>query len=120
MIVDDDHDYADSLVNLERFEEAKSVLRKAMPVARLVLGDGHRLTLEMRKVYAKALYRADGATLDDLREAVATLEDAGRTARRVLGGEHPTTVGIEGELQNARALLRAREAGKSVVFVKNS
>ena len=51
----------------------------------------------------------DGATLDDLREAVMTLEELKRTARRVLGGAHPLTEGIEDELQDARAALRARE-----------
>ena len=50
-----------------------------------------------------------GATLDDLREAVATLEDAARFTRRVLGGAHPLTAGIERALQEARAALRARE-----------
>ena len=63
----------------------------------------------MRKIYAEALYRADGATLDDVREAVTTLEDLTRTARRVLGGAHPTTTAIEDSLRNARAALRARE-----------
>ena len=63
----------------------------------------------MRSTYAEALYKADGATLDDLREAVTTLEDVERTARRVLGGSHPLTVTIEGELRNARAALRARK-----------
>ena len=47
-----------------------------------------------------------GATLDDLREAVTTLEDAGRIARGVFGGAHPLTVDIEGELRLARAALR--------------
>ena len=51
----------------------------------------------------------DAATLDDLREAVETLEDAERTARRVLGGTHPITTGIEGNLREARAALRARD-----------
>ena len=50
-----------------------------------------------------------GATLDDLREAVVTLEEIERTARRVLGGAHPTTTEIEGALRDARAALRARE-----------
>ena len=50
-----------------------------------------------------------GATLDDLREAVVTLEDSERIARRVLGGAHPTTVGIESSLENSREALRARE-----------
>ena len=63
----------------------------------------------MRWTYAIALYKDDGATLDDLREAVTTLEETERTARRVLGGAHPTTVGIGGALQDARAALRARE-----------
>ena len=60
-------------------------------------------------MYAKVLYKDDDATLDDLRESVTTLEDTERTARRVLGGAHPTTTGIEDELRNARVTLRARE-----------
>ena len=37
--------YATSLASLERYQEAKSLLRKTMPVARRVLGDEDRLTL---------------------------------------------------------------------------
>ena len=101
--------YAISLVCLKRFEEAKSLLRKVMPVARRVLGDTHDHTLRMREIYARALYYDPDATLDDLREAVATLEDTERTARRVFGGAHPVTTGIERRLRNARAALAARE-----------
>ena len=64
----------------------------------------------MRWIYAKALYLNPGATLDDLCEAVTTLEDAGRIARRVLGGTHPITGSIGINLQEARAALSAREA----------
>ena len=95
--------------SLRRFEEAKSLYRKSMPVARRVLGESHELTLRMRWIYAKALYQDDGATLDDLRGAVTALEDAGRIARRVLGSTHPVTAGIERELRRSRAALRARE-----------
>jgi len=63
----------------------------------------------MRWIYAQSLYRDEGARLDDLREAVTTLEDTTRIARRVLGGAHPTTVGTEVVLREARAALRARE-----------
>ena len=59
--------------------------------------------------YARAIYENSAATLDDLREAVATLEDTERIARRVLGGAHPITAGIENQLRYARAALRARE-----------
>ena len=80
-----------------------------MPVTRRTLGDSTVLTLSMRSIYGRALYRADDATLDDLREAVATLEDTERIARRVLGGSHPLTTGMEENLRDSRAALRARE-----------
>ena len=65
--------------------------------------------LTMRWAYAVALCGDTGATLDDLNEAVTTLEDAERTARRVLGGANPVTVGVGRELLRARVVLRARE-----------
>ena len=55
-----------------------------------------------------ALSEDPAATLHDLREAVNMLEELERTARRVLGGAHPTTTAIEGSMQAARA-IRARE-----------
>ena len=54
-----------------------------------------------------------GATLDDFREAVTTLEDTERTARRVFGGQHPLTTAIEVDLRQAQAMLRARETPPS-------
>ena len=103
------NNYAVSFVSLERFEEAKALLRKTIPVARRALGDPHDLTLSMRSLYAQMLYKDDGATLANLREAVTMLEDAERIRRRVLGGAHPFTTDIEKSLQNARAALAARE-----------
>ena len=80
-----------------------------IPVARRVLGENQGLTLDMRWNYAAALCKDPAATLDDLREAVTTLEEIERTARQVLGGAHPDTTGIEATLRNARAVLSARE-----------
>jgi tetratricopeptide (TPR) repeat protein len=107
--------YAGSLIDLQRSEEAKSLLRKMIPVARRVLGESHELTLMMRCSYAGTLYKDKGATLDDLRESVTTLEETTRTARRVLGGEHPLTRRIEDDLQDAQAALRARDGGVSAI-----
>ena len=56
-----------------------------------------------------ALYHDNDATLDDLREAVETLEDTARVARRFLGSSHPFTVGTEDRVRSAQATLRARE-----------
>ena len=89
------NNYADSLLYLQRFEESKSLMCKTMPVARRVLGADHVNSLKMRTIYATALYLADGATLDDLREAKTSVEETKRTAQRVLGGAHPLVAAIE-------------------------
>ena len=65
--------------------------------------------LSMRVVYGMVLYQDPAATPDDLREAVTTLEDTERIARRVLGGAHPLTTIIEGDVRLMRLTLRARE-----------
>ena len=72
---------------------------KTIPVAQRVLGESNVLTLKMRWNYA--------ITLDDLREAVTTLEETTKTMRQVYGGAHPLTVGIETALRQARAALAA-------------
>ena len=107
----DSSNYAMSLVDLQRFEEAKAVLRRTVPVARRVMGEGHDLTLKMRKMYGRSLCEDPAATLDDLREAVTTFEEIERIARRVLGSDHPFTVALETSLRSARAALRANETG---------
>ena len=103
--------YALSLLQQQRYTEARSLLRKEIPVARRVIGEDHEITLSMRWHSARALYEDDGATLDDLGEAVTTLEDVERIARRVFGSEHPHLQFIDSEhyLREARAKLRARE-----------
>ena len=88
-------------------------MRKMIPVSRRVLGEVHRITLTTRYCYGEALYANPGATLDDLREAVATLEDTERTVRRVFGNAHPLTVANEEGVRESRAALRARETQSS-------
>ena len=80
-----------------------------MPIARRILGESEILTLRMKWSYARALYNADGAALDELREAVSTLEETARSARRILGNTHPLTPAIERALRASRAALHARE-----------
>ena len=58
--------------------------------------------------YGRVLCQGD-PTLDDLREAVNTMEDAARTARRFLGGAHPLVANFEFALRNARNILVAHE-----------
>ena len=102
------NNYAFTLARLNCQKEAKSVLRRTMPVARRILGE-NLVWLQMRWCYAKTLCEDPNATLDDLREAVTTLEDTELTARRVLGGTHPVTAGIGEYFQKARPVRDARE-----------
>ena len=60
-------------------------------------------------IYAQTIYKDANATLVDLREAMTTLEDAERTTRRVLGGNHPLTTAMKEALEEPRAALRAEE-----------
>ena len=57
----------------------------------------------------QALYKDASSTHDDLREAVTTLEEIERSARRVFGGAHPRVRAIERSLERSRAVLSARE-----------
>ena len=97
------------LRRLKLFGEAKSLLRKTVPVARRVLGEGDINTLKSRSIYAGALRDDDGATLADLRECVTTLVETERIARRVLGGAHPLVEMTARGLRESKAMLRARE-----------
>ena len=101
--------YALSLLELHRFEEPRSLMRRTIPVARRVLGESNESTLKMRKIYAGGLYSDPGATLDELHESARTFEELAPTARRVFGSGHPFTEGIEKDLRTARAALGAHE-----------
>jgi hypothetical protein len=99
--------YASNLIDTQRHAEAKSLMRKTVPKARRVFGETHEHTLTMRTNYARALHTDPDATLDDLCEAMETLEVLERTAQRILGGPHPLTVQIELSLQDTRAARAA-------------
>ena len=85
-------------------------MRKTIPVARRVLGKNSDIMLKMRWLYANTLYMDARATLDDVREAVATLEDVARLWTRIFGGAHPETQKVQGALKDARKALAARAA----------
>ena len=54
-------------------------------------------------------YQDPGATLDNLREAVRTLEEIEPATRRVLGGTHPIVMSLEVSMWRSRAALAARD-----------
>ena len=102
------NNYASSLLQGLRFEEAKSLMRRLVPIARRFFGNSHEITFKMRITYAATMYNC--GTLEDLREAVETFVETERTARRVLGSAHPVVAECEAALRETRAALAAREA----------
>ena len=102
--------YATSLLALKRFEETKELFLKIKPTAQRVLGQRDKLMMKLRWYYATALYKDDAATLDDLREAVETLEAVAPLWKRIFGDAHPDTPRIQGALKDAREALAARAA----------
>ena len=70
---------------------------------------------QVRWTYAETLCLGD-VTLDDFRKGVTTFEETERTARRVLGGAHPVTEGLEIDLRSVREVLHRRENGEHVIY----
>ena len=97
--------YAASLKDQQRFEEAKSLLRKKMPLARRTLGAEHDLTLNFQDIYAQCLNRDPSASRDDVVEAIEIFEDIQRRARRVFGPDHPNWKALPRDLMAAREKL---------------
>ena len=62
----------------------------------------------MRWIYANTLSMNESATVDDLSEAVTTLESVAMSYKRVLGQAHPETTKVQKALQSARVTLAAR------------
>ena len=102
-----------TLEDLHRYGEVKTLMRKTLPVSRRLHGESANVTLMMRWIYARALYKDPAASLDDLSEAVTALEETERVAKRVLGGAHPQVVGIGEGLRRSRAVLNGRRGEAS-------
>ena len=86
-----------NLLDLKRFEEAKRLLRKVMPVARRVFGTEHERTLSLQEDFARAMLLGDSSP-EEKRNALLVLEDTLGVMRRVLGKSHPECMRVQGAL----------------------
>jgi hypothetical protein len=59
-------------------------------------------------VFFVGVCRDAGSSLSELRKAVSITEEGSRRARRVYGDEHPDTMVLFADLQEARATLARR------------
>ena len=90
-----------ALLTLQRFEEAKKVLRKVVPVAQRVLGTEHDITLSLREDLSRATLHGESSA-EEKREALRMLEDTAAVMRRVLGPAHPDTLHAQRHLEHYR------------------
>ena len=90
------------------FSELKEVLRALLSVQDVQGLHG----LQLRWLYANALRNAENATLDDLVEAVETLDDVSQKWRRMLGPQHPDYPAVENALNRTRQALAQARASK--------
>ena len=99
---------ASSLLATGHHDEAKTLLRdKVLPTARRVLPPENDVIVSCDSMLALAIYKADDASVEDLREAVALLETVCTTSRRVYGAEHPHVAIHKDRLEAAQAKLAA-------------
>ena len=100
--------FASILLAVGRHDEAKTLLRdNVLPTARRVLSPENDVIVSCDSMLALAIYKADDASVEDLREAVALLEAVSTTSRRVYGANHPKVALNEGRLDAAQAKLAA-------------
>ena len=92
------NNYAMTLLDLERFKEAKRILRRMVPVAGRVLGTENELSLSLREDLSRATLDGDSSA-EEKREALRMLEDVAGIMRRVLGPAHPDTLPAQSELK---------------------
>ena len=85
-------------VDLKRFEEAKALLSKLLPVARRLLGENKDLTLRMRLLYAHALPRTSATSTISVKIRSRRRTDRAARARR----RAPALKAIERDLCESR------------------
>ena len=90
--------YANSLISVKRFEKAKALLRKVVPVAQRVLGTEDEETLSLREDLCVAILDGESSA-EEKRGARRTLEEVAGVMRRVLGPVHPDVLHAQERLE---------------------
>ena len=97
-----------SLIRGKKWAETKDLTHEALPAARRALGSDHELTIKLECQLARASYADEGASLDELRQAISMYEDLIRRARRIFGDSHPAAESMAARIEEARTTLARR------------
>jgi hypothetical protein len=101
---------ANTLLDLNRQGEARSIFREQIPIARRILGPAHRTTLGMISNLTIAVCSDEGTSRDDFVEAMTLQEEAVGVLCQVFGGSHPITLQAKHNLAKAQADLLRRDS----------
>mgnify|MGYP006217895773 CR=1 FL=1 len=101
-------------MTLHKLEEARPFLRKLVGRARRALEPEDITTFRLRRAYAEALYSDGASPVRDVREAVTTLEELDKAARRIYGEDNPFREHIRRSLEEARKKLADVDRGAAV------
>ena len=102
-----------SLVQNEKFSEARDFAREQIPVATRALGPHAELTRNLRTYYAKAILCDTALPLDDVAKSVAIFEDIEIITRRIFGNVHPDTLQAQKDMDSARMVTHGFQGGPS-------
>mmetsp|Transcript_26288 Transcript_26288/g.78913 ORF Transcript_26288/g.78913 Transcript_26288/m.78913 type:complete len:222 (+) Transcript_26288:3-668(+) len=91
-----------ALVRLARFDEARAILKRQIPLARQL---GGTQWVHAAGVFSRAVVEDDNCPTTELEEALTVMDDASRTARQTLGTAHPVAKALERDLGCIRARL---------------
>ena len=101
---------ASGLIQMGRFADVRSFLSEnaCIAVAKRCLGPDHDVTLKLRMLESGAVSDDVKSSLDELKEAVAALEDVCERSRRVFGSAHPLTTVYQMKREEAKAAYLSR------------
>ena len=105
LILQDVTNLGESLVHTSHFTEARSLMRKHLPIARRVVGPDHEITYGIIETLAGAMFQNALAPRKDLVEATEMLTKQLKRLRQVLGAAHPDTQRHEGYLKHIQERL---------------
>ena len=100
-----------SLTDLKRYEEARSIQRKIIPVALRILGAENDTTLLLLRTNVRSVYSDPKATLADLRQTERSMRDVLQRTRQIYGASHPDTQTCERFMHNVKQILAKRDSG---------
>jgi hypothetical protein len=100
--------YGTALFSCGRFSQAQTHFHRTIKVCGRAHAAGAQAMLNLKLMYARSLYEAPDAPLDDLEQAGGILASIAETSKRVMGDKHPISVQIYVNILDLHMRMSAR------------